>query len=516
LKTIWREYEGALIFTAGVSALTSECWKAFTISAPGVQYLADAFLERNISFNYYDNVLLPQIGLVAVLIAGYFWLSKAIVPAVTRLFWKGSGGAVQLIFLILQYFFLIMMLVVAAHVATYFAHPHFFNYGGWRILALFGYNELPFVDFSQTITHAVGLVFFSSVYLFIREGIIHWIETSTNHRYRILLANQIALILLLYFSIIIVFAALHIEFEEPVYIIFFVFVPPSIIVFFLNLYSTFPTQAERSLFTFRTIIKIVLIAVIGSIPFILIRSTTGEYNVMPLFITCTALQLIVITPLSRIYYLQRKDKINALLQTEIELKKSTADLQFLRSQINPHFLFNALNTLYGTAMRENAPDTVDGIQKLGEMMRFMLHENHQDFISLDKEVAYLQNYIALQQLRLTANTQVEVNIETHRCDDGKIIPMLLIPFVENAFKHGVSLSTPSWVKIALQCREKTIVFTVKNSLPAKVGHDPDKKNSGIGLENVRQRLHLFYQGKHSLSVGVHENEYIANLSIVLI
>ena len=113
---------------------------------------------------------------------------------------------------------------------------------------------------------------------------------------------------------------------------------------------------------------------------------------------------------------------------EKELVKSKADIQFLRSQINPHFLFNVLNTLYGTALQENAERTAEGIQRLGDMMRFMLHENNLDFIRMNKEVEYLRNYIALQKLRTQSSPDIiiEDNINEQNCN-YQIAPMLLIP-----------------------------------------------------------------------------------------
>ena len=134
-----------------------------------------------------------------------------------------------------------------------------------------------------------------------------------------------------------------------------------------------------------------------------------------------------------------KNKILQLRGAEKALVKSKADLQFLRSQTNPHFLFNVLNTLYGTALQKKADRTSEGIQKIGDMMRFMRHENKLDLIEMRREVEYLENYIALQKL-LTQSSPgiiIEDNIKGQNCK-YKIAPMLLIPFVENAFKHGIS------------------------------------------------------------------------------
>lgn len=209
--------------------------------------------------------------------------------------------------------------------------------------------------------------------------------------------------------------------------------------------------------------------------------------------------------------LNQKDEVLVL---EKALGRSSANLDFLRSQINPHFLFNALNTLYGTALQENAPRTSEGVQKLGDMMRFMLHENHQEKIELSKEVGYLQNYIALQRLRIqqSDDIKIEVNISEDDCDHP-IAPMLLIPFVENAFKHGISLRNRSWIVVSLSCDATHIFFDAYNSVHLKPENDPEKTSLGIGLNNVKNRLALLYPRKHELSIRQTATEFFVHLTI---
>jgi LytS/YehU family sensor histidine kinase len=199
---------------------------------------------------------------------------------------------------------------------------------------------------------------------------------------------------------------------------------------------------------------------------------------------------------------------------EKALAKSATDLQFLRSQINPHFLFNTLNTLYGTALKEKSEQTAEGIQMLGDMMRFMLHENNLDFIPMNKEIEYLKNYIALQKLRTppSPGIRIEDNIDEAKCN-RHIAPMILIPFIENAFKHGISLEEKSWIDIKLVCDDTFICFEVRNSMHNGVELDTEKDKSGIGLKNVAERLKLLYPGKHELNISESENEFIAKLVI---
>lgn len=212
----------------------------------------------------------------------------------------------------------------------------------------------------------------------------------------------------------------------------------------------------------------------------------------------------------------RLSRKNEVLNLEKALGRSSANLDFLRSQINPHFLFNALNTLYGTALQENAPRTSEGVQKLGDMMRFMLHENNQEKIELDKEVGYLLNYISLQKLRTQASPdiKIEVNINDTDCRHD-IAPMLLIPFVENAFKHGISLRNRSWIVVSLSCDEHHIYFDAYNSIHVKPDNDPEKHSLGIGLNNVRRRLQLLYPNRHELSIRQTATEFFVHLTITI-
>lgn len=225
-------------------------------------------------------------------------------------------------------------------------------------------------------------------------------------------------------------------------------------------------------------------------------------------------QFVALLPVTWWLYTTGQSRKNTVLNLQMALGRSAADLDFLRSQINPHFLFNALNTLYGTALQENAANTSEGIQKLGDMMRFMLDENHLEKIPMHKEVAYLQNYISLQRLRTQASPdiQIDVNIEENYCEHD-IAPMLLIPFVENAFKHGISLRSRSRIAISLSCDAEKIYFDVYNTTHARPENDTDKESPGIGLNNVKNRLALLYPHRHELNIRQSAKEYFVHLTI---
>lgn len=216
-----------------------------------------------------------------------------------------------------------------------------------------------------------------------------------------------------------------------------------------------------------------------------------------------------------IYNYRQKNK-SEISYLKKELGKSDATLSFLQSQINPHFLFNALNTLYGTALQENAERTGEGIQKLGDMMRFMLHENVQDKILLTRDVDYLENYISLQKLRTSRSADIVIETQIDpQLNNLQITPMLLIPFVENAFKHGISLQQPSHIKVTLQTKGNTLYFDVHNSIHIKPDSDPEKLKSGIGLANVKQRLALLYPDRHELIIRESAKEFFIHLTVQL-
>jgi hypothetical protein len=226
------------------------------------------------------------------------------------------------------------------------------------------------------------------------------------------------------------------------------------------------------------------------------------------------IQIIITIPFSYLVY--RK---NAATKTEYtNLKKkaghSEANLDLLKSQINPHFLFNVLNSLYGTAIQEKADRTAEGVQKLGDMMRFMLHENVKEHIELERELEYVTNYIDLQKLRIAPSANFELNVCVEPYEGNKkIAPMMLIPFIENAFKHGVSQREFSYITVLLKSDKRRLTLHVENSVHQKNFTDTEQNKSGIGLNNVKQRLDLFYPKNHSLKIENESTHFAVDLEL---
>jgi len=198
------------------------------------------------------------------------------------------------------------------------------------------------------------------------------------------------------------------------------------------------------------------------------------------------------------------------LKSELLLQNQTSELALLRSQVNPHFLFNTLNNIYSLVYRKSE-DAPAAVMKMSSIMRYMLFDAAADTVPLEKEIDYLKSFIELQQLRTRQKDFVSFSvgggIEGHT-----IIPMLLIPFVENAFKHGNKSAPSPGIIINLTVEPGWILFEVSNYL--KKGPDTAHDNgSGIGLNNVRRRLELLFPGKHTLETWEENDMYHVKLII---
>lgn len=201
--------------------------------------------------------------------------------------------------------------------------------------------------------------------------------------------------------------------------------------------------------------------------------------------------------------------LNARIQRDLEHQRLTAELAFLKSQINPHFLFNSLNSIYSLAYQKS-DTTPEAILKLSEIMRYMLYESNDNRVDLAKELQYLQNYIDLQKIRFGNKAFVEFKI-TGEVGVQKIVPLLLIAFIENAFKHGVANDPSMPIRLFINLDAENLHFYTENK---KHMNNRDIEG-GIGLQNVRRRLDLLYPGKYKLDIQDMPDTYICELSLVL-
>ncbi|MBO0320724.1 histidine kinase [Muricauda sp. CAU 1633] len=205
--------------------------------------------------------------------------------------------------------------------------------------------------------------------------------------------------------------------------------------------------------------------------------------------------------------LQKQDEIDELQSTIQE-----SELQFLRSQINPHFLFNNLNNLYSYAL-QNSPKTPEIILEMSGVLRYMLYESKEQFVSLKKEIEQLDNFIRLYKLQI--ENRGDVNFETVNIKSGyKIAPLILIVFIENAFKHSQSgQSSDIEIDISVKMSDSVLEFHCKNNFESVPSLDTVAK--GIGLRNVQKRLELLYPNKHRLEINEENNSYIVYLRLEL-
>jgi len=195
---------------------------------------------------------------------------------------------------------------------------------------------------------------------------------------------------------------------------------------------------------------------------------------------------------------------------ELQGEKLLSELAFLKSQINPHFLFNTLNNICSLA-RKKSDATEPAIIKLSQIMRYMITDSTQEKVGLEEEVDYLNNFIELQKIRLADKVDIRFVIEGD-LSAIQLEPLLLIPFVENAFKHGVSYNGKSRISIELKTDSGELSFMVENSKPS-VKDTLKLEQAGIGLKNVSRRLELLYPGKHQLEIRDSESLYYVMLKI---
>jgi len=186
-----------------------------------------------------------------------------------------------------------------------------------------------------------------------------------------------------------------------------------------------------------------------------------------------------------------------------------AEVNFLKSQINPHFLFNTLNSIYAQA-HSRSDKTEFSILKLSELLRYVLYDSGERKVDLAKDIQYLNNYIDLQKIRLSSKVTVKYDVSGN-LHGHMIAPLLLISFIENAFKHGVSYSQASVINITIRVFEKTLTLVVDNPIVERNSFD----TGGLGLKNVTRRLELLYPGKYQLDIRKDELQYSVNLKLKL-
>lgn len=462
-------------------------------------YIPWHFREYHIQFSYLENKFLPILVFGATAYASIMVALLVVEP-----FWDREKSVLKTLGLIASILFSAWLVVAIAE-----TYSDAWKFGKYETVEI-AYRQIFFTAF----THCTIFALVYLAYYLTKQGIslvsnwVNWNRPSISQG-----GFKLLTMVFLWFVILIFLASLGAV--HGLVSIWGILVPYSAIIIAINRYRLIPSAKTGKFTDSGYLVKLVFVVTcLDILASVLFAGAIGmrTEEIIILFFLILMWTAVALIPWSWYLYKNASDK--SVLTSA--LGKSDASLSFLKSQINPHFLFNALNTLYGTALQEQAERTGEGIQKLGDMMRFMLHENTQNKISLTRDVDYLKNYIDLQKLRTSrsADILIETQIE-EQLGSLEIAPMLLIPFVENAFKHGISLQEPSHIKVTLQSRDRILYFDVHNSIHLKADNDPEKLKSGIGLQNVKQRLALLYPRKHELIIRESAKEFFIHLTLNL-
>lgn len=225
--------------------------------------------------------------------------------------------------------------------------------------------------------------------------------------------------------------------------------------------------------------------------------TDNIYNVINFLFSAVFLKMI------EDFFANEKEK------TALLTEKLNAENAFLKNQLNPHFLFNTLNNIYSLALNQS-PKTPEAVMKLSELMRYMLYESNQEKVSLETELTYLNNFIELQKMRYSRQTYIDFEV-VGDVSSQRIAPLMLIPFVENAFKHGSVQDVNHPLSIRLLVNQNNLNFMVKNQL----ANQNKDKYGGIGLENIKKRLNLIYPNSYHLEIQNDADSYSTELNLIL-
>lgn len=292
--------------------------------------------------------------------------------------------------------------------------------------------------------------------------------------------------------------------------------------FYINSLWIFPRFFEKRRFVLYLILNLLLIGLLSHIFFNLNVYIFTNFNTEPWFESMPDRptdrhifvyfrifsMLLFITFISLIFSLIRKVQSQEITEKQLSREKSDTEIRLLKAQINPHFIFNSMNNIYSLAYSKSdkAPEA---ILKLSEMLRYVYYDCNRDEVTLGAELEYIRNYMAFQQMKSPHEQNIE--LLTDGVDESyRIAPMLFIPFVENSFKYSrIEDQMDAWVKMNLITEKGKLCFSISNSHP----ENGQKEGSGMGIENVRNRLELTYPGKSSLEIRDENNLFEVEMKI---
>ena len=289
---------------------------------------------------------------------------------------------------------------------------------------------------------------------------------------------------------------------------------PIFLIVYLNLKVLFPLFLEKSKYILYGIFVSGAVILVAGFYIVLFDKwidyiLTGYYFIAYYSFWDISLYFVVYIFLTSLFRLAR----GYFRLHEIEKEKTLTELKALKSQINPHFLFNSLNSIYSLA-RKNSTQTPEKVVQLSDLMRHIIYESDVDFIPLEKEVEMVKNYIELQNLRTSERNKIKLKV-LGKIEDKKIAPLLFLPFVENSFKHGLKGGAQNiFVEIRIEVSGSILNFEIENS-KGKTSEVTDSKYKGIGIENVKKRLELIYPNSHLLKISDNKNTFKVLLQVQL-
>ncbi|MES2417395.1 MAG: histidine kinase [Bacteroidota bacterium] len=215
-----------------------------------------------------------------------------------------------------------------------------------------------------------------------------------------------------------------------------------------------------------------------------------------------------------IYAVVREFVAQKLYKKEIRLVKSESEISALKAQVNPHFFFNTFNYVYGTALHENALKTAKAIEMMTEMMRYTMSIMQDDLVSLAHELRFVKNYVELQLLRLPErpNISIDIDLPDENKATGMIVPMLIVPLLENAFKYAISIEENCFIKFGIELKDSQLQLKIENSIPV---HQISREGLGTGINNVRRRLKLLYPKRHLFEIRERPGLYQVQINVPL-
>jgi len=318
--------------------------------------------------------------------------------------------------------------------------------------------------------------------------------------------------------------------DGSIYAARFVDVIMSLILFLSVVFILIPKYMERGKVLPFVAISLVLIALLSLLEFqldhVLLRLfnlPTGPDEISDKMITyyrrksydfpIVPVNLVVYT-LGFLYGLSRDWIRKYRLESKVIQEKMRADLDLLRSQINPHFFFNALNNIYAITQRNSDDDAGRAIMKLSGLMRYMIYDSNIAEISLAREIEHIDSYLDVARLKFAEDEKVDIRmVKEGNFTEYKNAPLLLIPFVENAFKHGVGSKGDGYIHLSFVLSDGKLNFRIEN--PILVKGESLKRHPGIGLDNVKKRLEMLYPDRHRLDISDSEGKFEVLLTVEL-